>query len=81
MTYGCRIDIAQIEREDDPKAPGRTGYRVTAKTFAAVQDAIDTISNTVDASIGGVLGMAQFTPIIRTPDGFGCLGVVTKEQP
>jgi hypothetical protein len=63
-----------VEHEADPKHPGRTAYRITGPSHAAVQDAISAIMNPIDDAGG----FASFVgPVaVETDDGwaYGALG-------
>lgn len=76
--------IARVESEADPHRPGRTGYRIVGPTWASVQDAISTLTNTVDPTSGGATGMARFLgPVsVETPNGWAwaALGEVIVDQ-
>lgn len=72
---------AHVESEADPKRLGRTGYRITGPTAQVVQDAIDTITATVDAALGGAAGLARFIGPARIDEGWGALGEVVIFEP
>lgn len=70
---------AHVESAADPARPGRTGYRIRGATLTEVQEAIDTLSATVDAAFGGRPGYARFVGparIERDPNVFGAIGEV-----
>lgn len=80
MTFGA-APLATVESEADPKRPGRTAHRITGPTAACVQDAIDTLSATVDVAMGGVPGTARFIGPGRDTGGWCALGEVIVFQP
>lgn len=71
-----RDATAWVEFENDPRVPGRTGYRITGKTADVVQGAIDARLAEIDRC-GGV---AEFTHPCRHGDQFVSLGYVQRSQ-
>jgi hypothetical protein len=55
---------------------GRTTYAIVGPTAESVQDAIDTLTRTVDGAFGGRPGYAQFTGPVRSNDGWTARGTV-----
>jgi hypothetical protein len=79
----ARIDLPEhvvVQTEIDPKMPGRTAYMISCRYAAPVQDAIDTISRSIDTSFGGVPGYAEFVGPTRVWGGFAAFGRVTVFQ-
>lgn len=68
--------LAQVEMQADPNRPGRTAYRITGHSAAAVQDAIDTLSRQVDVAFGGVPGSAAFVGPARSGAGWQAFGEI-----
>lgn len=58
---------AHVESQNDPKDRTRTAYRVTGKSFAEVQLAIEMIAD------APAVASADFT--IPRPDGFGFIAL------
>lgn len=67
-----RRATAHVEWEKDPRAPGRTAYRITGATRDVVQGAITARMN--EAEDGG--GRAQFIGPHRFEGGWVALGEV-----
>lgn len=73
---GQKPPPVRVEREDDPNTPGRSAYRISGPSEAAVQDEIRKLMDSVDVAFGGVPGRAQFIGPRRIAGGYGALGEV-----
>lgn len=74
------MTLATVESQADPRRPGRTGYLITGPSIGAVQDAIDTLTRTVDPTCGGACGLARFIGPVRVDGQFSALGEVIVEK-
>lgn len=61
-------DNALVEAQNDPRDRTRTAYRITGKSFTAVQFAIDALMNAPG------IARADFTHVQRDPQGYIALG-------
>jgi hypothetical protein len=74
------VQLASVESAADPGRPGRTAHVIIGSTAAAVQDAIDTLSRTVDGACGGAPGIARFIGPCRVDGEWRAVGEVIMTE-